>query len=125
MDQGTVAIFIPILAIVLGCFIPIVAIVVEYLNKKGKLRVMEKAIEKGLPLEGLSLENERGPRVPYRSGMVVLAVGIGTGIFAVLVGNMEGFGVGIASILLLIGLALIINDKINYDRLFNKESDPQ
>jgi hypothetical protein len=125
MDQGTVAIFIPIVAIVLGFFIPIVAIVVEYLKKKGKLRVMEKAIEKGLPLEGLSLEDERGPRAPYRSGMVVLAVGIGIGICAVVVGNMEGFGVGVASILLLIGLALIINDKMNYDRIFNKESDPQ
>lgn len=123
MDAG-VPIFIT-LAVVLGCIIPIVSLIAEYYKKKGKLRVMEKAIEKGLPLEGLSLENERGPRVPYRSGMVVLAVGIGIGICAVLVENTGGFGVGIASILLLIGLALIINDKINYDRLFNKESDLQ
>lgn len=123
MDAG-VPIFIT-LAVVLGCIIPMVAIITEHYNKKGKLRVMEKAIEKGLPLEGLSLENERGPRVPYRSGMVVLAVGIGIGICAVLVENTGGFGVGIASILLLIGLALIINDKMNYDRLFNKESDLQ
>ena len=123
MDAGT-ATFITI-ATVLGCVIPIVAIIAEYFKKKGKLRVMERAIEKGLPLEGLSLEDEREPRVPYRSGMVVLALGIGIGICAVLVENTGGFGVGIASILLLIGLALIINDKINYDRLFNKESDLQ
>jgi hypothetical protein len=123
MDEGTLAIFIPILAIGLGCTIPIVIIVAEYFVKKGKLRVMERAIEKGLSLEGLSLEGPKAPRVPYRSGMVFLAVGLGIGILTVSIRQMAGLGV--AAIPALIGAVLIINDRINYDRLFNTESDPQ
>lgn len=129
MDHGSASIFIPILAIIFGCTIPIVAVVVEYFTKKSKLRIIDRAIEKGLPLEGLSLEE---PRIPYRSGMVFLAVGLGIGIFAGLSGKMPELGVisipaliGVAATLALIGVALIINDRINYDRLFNKESDPQ
>lgn len=118
---------IPIVAIVFSLSIPIVAIIVEYFNKKSKMRVMEKAIEKGLPLDGLSLEDKRGPRVPYRSGMVLLAVGIGICIFALLIGQTESDALypllGVASIPTLIGIVLIINDKINYDKLFKKDTD--
>ena len=61
--------------------------------------------------------------------MVLLAVGIGICIFAVLVGQTENEALypllGVASIPALIGVALIINDKINYNRLFNKESGLQ
>jgi len=120
------ALLIPIVAIVLGCGIPIVAIIFEHFTKKSKMQVIEKAIEKGLPFEGLSLD-DKGPRMPYRSGMICLALGLGGGILAVLVGRTSGGALypilGIASILALIGIALIINDRINYDRIFNKESD--
>lgn len=120
-------VLIPIFGVVFGCSIPIVAILVGHFNKKSKMQVIEKAIEKGLPLEGLSFEDIKGPRVPYRSGMVALAVGLGVGIFAVLVGQMEGKAIypllGLSSIPALIGIVLIINDRINYDRLFNKESN--
>ena len=116
-------VLIPILLILLGCSIAIVAIITDYLFKKIKMRVMEKAIEKGLSLEGLSSEDKIKSRVPYRVGMVFLAVGIGIGIFALL--DREIDILGLASIPVLIGIALIINDRINYDRLFNKESDIQ
>ena len=115
------ALLIPITAITLGCAIPIVAIIVDHFSKKAKMQVMEKAIEKGLSLEGLSLEDKKGPRVPYRTGMVACAVGIGIGIIAVTINEMKILGA--AAIPALIGIALIINDKINYDRLFNKETD--
>jgi hypothetical protein len=122
------ATLIPIIAIVFSLSIPIVAIIMEHFTKKGKMRLMEKAIEKGMPLDGLSLQNMKGPRVPYRSGMVLLAVGLGVCIFALLVGQQESDAflplLGMASVPALIGIALIINDKINHDRLFNKESDP-
>lgn len=122
-------IIMPVLAIVLGLTIPIVIIIVEYFTKKSKMRVMEKAIEKGLSLEGLSLEDERKPRMPYRAGMIVLAAGLGVGIFAVLVGQVEPEALfwllGFASIPVLIGVALIINDRINYDRYSNEKSNPQ
>jgi len=120
---------IPIVAIAFSLSIPIVAIIIDYFTKKSKMRLMEKAIEKGLPLEGLSLEVKKGPRVPYRSGMVLLAIGIGVCIFAILLGQKEDDALypllGLAAIPTLIGIALVVNDKINYDKLFNKESDPQ
>ena len=120
---------IPIVAIVFSLSIPIVAIIVDHFTRKSKMRVMEKAIEKGLSLEGLSLEDKKGPRVPYRSGMVLLAVGIGICIFAILIGQTEGDVLypllGVASIPALIGVALIVNDKINYDKLFKKNTDSQ
>jgi hypothetical protein len=122
-------VIVPVLAIVFCLSIPIVAIIVDHFTKKSKMRVMEKAIEKGLSLEGLSLEDERKPRMPYRAGMIVLAVGLGVGIFAVLVGQTDRDDLfpllGIASIPALIGIALIINDRINFDRYYREKSDPQ
>ncbi len=119
-------IFVPIVAIIFSLSIPIVAIIVDHLSKKNKMRVIEKAIEKGLSLEGLSLDDKKEPRVPYRSGMVILAVGLGIGIFAILIGRIESQALypllGVGSIPVLMGIALIVNDKINYDRYFNKES---
>ena len=120
---------IPIVAIVFSLSIPIVAIIMEHFTRKNKMRVMEKAIEKGLSLEGLSLEDRKGPRAPYRSGMVLLAIGIGICIFALLIGQTESDALypllGLASIPTLIGIVLIINDKINYDKLFKKDADSQ
>ncbi len=115
-----------IISIVLALSIPIIAIIVEYFNRKNKLKLFEKAIEKGVTLEGLSLEEKR-PRVPYRAGMVVLAVGLGIAIFAFLMASVEIEAfypiLGAASIPALIGIALIINDRINYDRYFKKDPD--
>jgi hypothetical protein len=122
-------ILIPILAVAFGLSIPIVAIIVDHFTKKSKMRVMEKAIEKGLSLEGLSLEDEKKPRMPYRAGMIVLAVGLGLGIFGVLMGQADHDAfyplIGIASIPTLIGIAMLINDRINYDRYSNETSDSQ
>jgi hypothetical protein len=122
-------IIIPVLAIVFCLSIPIIAIIVDHFTKKSKMRVMEKAIEKGLSLEGLSLEDAKTPHMPYRAGMIVLAVGLGVGIFAVLHGLTDYDDLfpllGLASIPALIGIALIINDRINYDRYNREKSDPQ
>jgi len=116
----------PFITVVLALSIPIIAIIVEYFNRKNKLKLFEKAIEKGVTLEGLSLEEKR-PRVPYRSGMVILAVGLGIAIFSFLMAQIEIEAfypiLGVAFIPALIGIALIINDKINYDRYFKKDLD--
>ena len=117
---------VPIISIVLALSIPIISIIVEYFNRKNKLKLFEKAIEKGVTLEGLSLEEKR-PRVPYRAGMVLLAVGIGIAIFAFLMAQIEIKAfysiLGVSFIPALIGIALIINDRINYDRYFKKDLD--
>jgi hypothetical protein len=117
---------VPIISIVLALSIPIISIIVEYFNRKNKLKLFEKAIEKGVTLEGLSLEEKR-PRVPYRAGMVLLAVGLGLAVFAFLMAQIEIKAfypiLGAAFIPALIGIALIINDRINYDRYFKKGPD--
>jgi undecaprenyl pyrophosphate phosphatase UppP len=119
--------WIPIVAIVFSLSIPIIAIIVEYFNRKVKMKVIEKAIEKGVTLEGLSLEEEKKPRIPYRSGMIVTASGLGIAVFALFLGKIEADAfypiIGMAFIPLLIGIALIINDKMNYDRYFNQDTD--
>ena len=114
-----VALLIPIVALL----IPIVAIIADYFNKKNKLRVIEKAIEKGLPLNGLFLEEKKKPRLPYRGGMVCLALGIAgiPGYFVGLTSENKLISLAVGSTLALLGIALIINDKINYDRYFKKE----
>lgn len=120
---GILALLIPIFAVVLGLSIPIVGIITEYFNKKNKLRVIEKAIEKGLPLEGLSLEEKKKSRMPYRAGMICLALGLAgiPGYFVGLTAENRVLSLGIGSVLALLGIALIINDKINYDKYFKKE----
>jgi hypothetical protein len=117
--------WIPIIAIVFSLSIPIIAIIVDHFSKKNKMKVIEKAIEKGVTLEGLSLEDKKAPRMPYRAGMVALAVGIGMVLLGFLIGQQETYALypimGAGSIPALIGVALIINDRINYDRYFNKD----
>lgn len=119
------AVLVPIFAIVFSLSIPIIAIIVEHLNRKNKMKVIEKAIEKGISLEGLSLDGDKRPRTPYRSGMITLAGGLGTGVFALLVGKIETEAtyvlLGIGAIPMLIGIAMIINDRINYNRYFNQD----
>ena len=119
------AILIPIFAIVFSLSIPIIAIIVEHLNRKNKMKVIEKAIEKGIAFEGLSLEGDKRPRVPYRSGMITLAGGLGIIIFAILMGNIEVTAtyplLGLGAVPVLIGIAMILNDRINYNRYFNQD----
>jgi hypothetical protein len=120
-------ILVPVSAIILSLSIPIIAIIVDYFNRKSKMKVIEKAIEKGVTLEGLSLEEKKEPRLPYRTGMITLAVGLGIAILALFVGQIEEEAfyplLGTGSIPALIGIALIINDRINYDRYFNQDVD--
>ena len=124
-------VLIPLAAISLGCSIPIIAIIVDYFQKRTKARIIEKAIEKGVPIENLALDEPRGSRMPYRSGMVTVAVGLGLMIFGLAIGaamKQSGetehfipyavFG-GSGALVFLIGIALLANDKMNYKRFFN------
>jgi len=124
-------VLIPLAAISLGCSIPIIAIIVDYFQKRTKARIIEKAIEKGVPIENLALDEPRGARMPYRSGMVTAAVGLGLVIFGFALGGalQQGgeneyyipravFG-GAGGLVLLIGIALLVNDRMNYKRFLN------
>ncbi len=128
---STDEIIIPILAIGMSLSIPIIVIIVDYFQKRTKARIIEKAIEKGVPIENLAVDEPRRNRMPYRSGMVMVAVGIGLAIFGFAIGAAmrQGgeadyyipravFG-GSGALVLLIGVALLVNDKMNYQRFFN------
>ena len=67
---------IPVVVVTLAMSIPIVAIITEHLQKKEKMRLIAMAIEHGAELEGLDLDEPEAVHIPYRSGMVTLAVGI-------------------------------------------------
>ncbi|MBT4292546.1 hypothetical protein HOD41_07620 [bacterium] len=112
---------IPILAVGMSLMIPIVAIITDYFRKKDKMRVIEKALEHGASLEGLDLNETKAPHMPYRAGMVCSAAGLGVAALGWFIGDPEATGpmAGIGAIVLLIGLALLINDYINRDR-FNR-----
>jgi hypothetical protein len=123
--------YIPLLALPLIFGIPIIAIIVDYLQKRNKNRLIERALEKGVPIENLALDEPRRNRLPYRSGMVMVAVGIGVTIFGFAFGRaLEAggdpeayvpramFGAG-GVIVLLIGIALLINDRMNRHRFDN------
>jgi len=121
-----VAVLIPIIAVTLSLAIPIVAIIVEYMNKKNKALVIQRAIENGVPIENLRFEEPKR-RLPYRSGMISMAVGVGLAIFGFALGTyteeaeaMPPF-LGIGALVALVGLALLINDRMNYDKYFKDE----
>jgi hypothetical protein len=125
---------IPAIAIMFVFSIPIVAIVTDYFQKRNKARLIEKAVEKGVPVENLVLEEPKR-RLPYRSGMVTVAVGLGIIILAFALQTMpiapemddEGpplaFFFGGGAICVLIGIALLINDRINYDRFADRNGN--
>ncbi len=111
---------IPLVVVSLSMTIPIVAIVTDHLQKKERMRLMEKAIEHGADLENFSVEEPEKPRLPYRTGMVTLAVGVG-----ILIGSrFVNFGyseldsvmrVG-GAIAICVSLALLLNDWMNRER---------
>jgi hypothetical protein len=115
---------VPITAILMVFSIPIIAIITEYLEKKEKMRLLEKAIEKGATIDSLSLVNQKKPSIPYRKGMVTFAIGLGAFISGFFLGrHNQSIFIGGGAILLLIGAALIINDKLNYERLYSEKED--
>lgn len=128
MDLMTISIggwetmLLPIIVVTLAMIIPIVAIITEHFQKKKKMELMEKAIEHGANLDNFTLEDTscRERELPYRGGMVTLAVGIG-----IIIGSRwVEFGFGELDTLMLVGgaivscvgIALLLNDLMNRDR---------
>ncbi len=121
----------PLVIMAMGMSIPIVAIITEHLQKKERLRLIEKAIEHGadlkdLHLENLNSDNDCKPRMPYRNGMVLIAVGI-----ALSIGHKfldASFGSIHVPLLIgglitgLIGVAQLLNDWIKRDRFDNPKT---
>ena len=87
MDEEVVAIFIPIVAIVMSLSIPIVFAIVDYRRRRDIVEAHHRermaAIERGMELAPLpesffmGLEKKRRPGAPLLTGLVWLFIGIG------------------------------------------------
>jgi hypothetical protein len=121
MNSG---ILLPLVVGGISMCIPIVAIITEYHQKKNKLRVIEKAIEHGVNPDDLQLDKVASadgcPRLPYRGGMICLAVGIAlslAGYYLTLPHEfLDQLLIIGGAVTGLVGVALLINDKMNRDR---------
>jgi hypothetical protein len=115
MTEDTVAVFIPIVAIVMSLAIPIIGLIVEYRRRKDIIDTHHKerlaAIERGMELPPLpdayfrSFGGDRRPR-PLLSGMIWTFVGVG-----LFVALREVAGEDVAWFALMpigVGLALLI-----------------
>jgi len=113
---------IPLVAVALSLMIPIVAIITEHFQKKAKMRLIEKAIEHGANLDDISFEDPacNRPPMPYRGGMVTLAVGFGLLIASQVIDFGSDSFISLVTIggaiTGCVGLALLLNDYMNRDR---------
>jgi hypothetical protein len=127
ITEGWEDMLLPIIVVTLAMLIPIVAIITEHFQKKKKMELMEKAIEHGANLDNFTLDEPAAGRerdLPYRSGMVTLAVGVSLLVVARYVDlwtdEFDSMLVVGGAITGCIGLALLLNDFMNRDR-FKKE----
>jgi hypothetical protein len=136
------ALLIPIVAIVGGLSIPILAIFLDYRKKKLQAQIIETAIEQGLSVEEIrdlveqhdgetqeKKEDGKRRRHPFRSGFVLFAVGaafylagnsgFGNEPFSVL-NNFPFGGSFVAYLLMGLGVANLISDLLNLGRFRDK-----
>ncbi|MCP4550029.1 MAG: hypothetical protein GY835_26520 [bacterium] len=134
VNEGAVSMLIPIVTMVMVLLIPIVSIIMDGFTKRSRMKVLEEALRQGVPVEDLPL-NESTERLPYRSGMVCVAVGLGIALFGICISiAMEQTGEpdyiaprmimpAIGLIIILIGAALLANDYLHRDRLSSSNHD--
>ncbi len=120
---------IPIIVVTLSMCIPIVAIITDYFQKKERMRLIATAIEHGANIEHLKFDDpESRPHLPYRAGMVALAVGMALIAADRYVGLDFGsfhFPLAIGGLITaFVGLALLLNDWLNRDRLAREAEEP-
>ncbi len=127
VDSG---LLMPLVIGALSMCIPIVAIITDYFQKKNKLRVVEKAIEHGVNPDELNLDRvstgDDSVRLPYRGGMVCVAVGVALVVAGWYLPMPDQFlntlmliGGGVTG---LVGVALLINDRMNRDRFEDRKT---
>jgi len=128
--SGSAQVAIPVVAVTLSLCIPIVAIIVDHFQKKAKMRLVEKAIEHGVDISDINFDGEckEAAKLPYRDGMVTMAVGIGLLVAGRYLSAVSSILVGFAmvggAICLCVGVALLVNDWMNRDRFRQSQQPP-
>ena len=126
-------ILVPIISVVMVFAIPIVAIVggLVYANRRARLQqeLLMKLAESGQPLPPEILNSalfqgaHRSARRPLRGPLVVMAAGLGTGLYGWLLHNESLAGAGL--IPLLIGIAMLIPALIEMRRGRHATTQPE
>jgi hypothetical protein len=100
-----------IVAIVFGCPVAIVAIILYYRHRKNRLLhdTLAKAIEKGAPIPPELLAPDKPRKSDLRRGLTLVAIGVGVTIFFV-AEREDAWGLGM--IPLLIGIGYLIAWKL-------------
>jgi len=115
------------LIVPLAFFAFVLVIVIVGINARHKRRLLEHqqrmlSIEKGLPLPPTLVEEQPKVRNPYRAPLVWAFLGIGIGIFGLVISNDTL--AGLAVIPLCIGLGLLFANLIYQKKLEKKETSP-
>ncbi len=106
------SLLIPIVAIVFGCGIAIIAIITEYYEKKRYHESLVKALETGNDPEKVKelfkLPEKKEPyTIRYlHKGITTIAVGIGAGLFGLFINTRVITGIGV--FLCILGLAFLL-----------------
>ncbi|OPX18534.1 hypothetical protein BXT86_00650 [candidate division WOR-3 bacterium 4484_100] len=109
---NTLIFIIPIVAIIFGCGIAIIAIIAEHQEKRKYYESLVKALETGKDPEMVRTLFEQPRQKEFdiprylRKGIVTIAVGIGLGIMGIFV-NAD-FIIGIGIFLCILGLAFLL-----------------
>ncbi len=117
MGTSIFALLIPIIAIVMGCMIAIIAIITSSMEKREYYKSVTRAIEAGKSLQEIKefFGNTEDSKVysrssdPYRSlkqGIMTIAVGLGIGVIALAMTNKILLGIG--GLVCLIGLGYLV-----------------
>lgn len=90
--------------VTIACVI-LALIIANFRRKKLEIEAYKIALEKGLPVPQLKIRHS--PTSTLKTGLIFIAVGIG--LFILIATGNDTDGIGVCSIPILIGLALIIS----------------
>ncbi len=103
--EAAVAILISITMFAALSGIIIALIIANFKRKKLEIEAYKVALEKGLPVPQLKIKHS--PISTLKTGLVFIAIGVG--LFILIATGNDTDGIGVCSIPILIGLALIIS----------------
>jgi len=120
MPFDPTAVLVPIISVVVVfTFLTIIIVTNSFNRRREREQIIETArlsVEKGQPLPpeviaSLTAERRHTAFSDLRRGVVLIAVGIGIGVFGIFVGASELYGIG--AIPGLIGVALVVLSRFN------------
>jgi hypothetical protein len=125
MEEGWVALLIPIAAIVGGCTIAVVSTITNARIREARIRERIAMIEKGLvpapeaDPRGFDRHMERDersrrhtPEGLRRGGIIVIAVGLGLMLMIGLAGRDVRSAIGVGGFVVVLGLAFLVNSLV-------------